>query len=94
MAHHIFAEYGAGLIVPPKLYNNQDNFTKVEVELTEKVANLRIHVERGMARAKEWGILHRTLPITYKDLATDIFTCCALMGNFKLPLIGNDFYDE
>jgi hypothetical protein len=91
MIHHLLATVGAGLVLPPKLYNNQDGFTSWEVGETEKVAHIRIHVERAMCEAKRFGVLQRQCKIAHADLATDIFTICALMSNFNVPLVGGDF---
>ena len=93
MIHHLLACLGVGLSVPPKAYNNQAHFTAEQVAETERIANMRIHVERVMARIKEFGILGKALKITQVDLATDIFTICALLGNYSLPLVGNDFFN-
>ena len=92
--HELLAAKGVGLVIPPKLYKNQHDFLIDEVKHTEMVANLRIHVERSMGRTKEWGILQRDLSVHHKDLASDIFLVCCLMGNFKVPLCGDDFYDS
>ena len=47
MIHHLLGAMGAGVVIPPKLYKNQDDFTGGEIGLTEKVANIRIHVARA-----------------------------------------------
>jgi hypothetical protein len=86
LLHHLLGALGASLIIPPKAYAYQDGYTAKQVQSTEQVANLRIHVERAMRSVQEFQILHKRLPIPQKDLATDIFACCALLSNFKGPL--------
>ena len=41
------------------------------IEVTMKQANMRIHVERGMRRGREFALLNRTVPIAHIDLISD-----------------------
>jgi hypothetical protein len=94
MIHHLMGVLGVGLTVPPKAYTNQAQFTAAQMIETERVANMRIHVERAMARIKEFGILQKTIKISQVDLLTDIFTICACIGNYSTALVGDDFHVE
>lgn len=71
-------------IPPGKRLNSQ--MTKAEVEKTEKVANLRIHVERAINRIKCFRIFKTTLPITMIHHCDDIVRVCAALCNLK-PLL-------
>jgi hypothetical protein len=65
----------------------------LQVEECEAIANLRIHVERAMARVKEFSWLGNSIKVQQVDLVTDIFTIAACIGNYSLPLQGADFWD-
>lgn len=94
MVHHLLAALGVGITVPPKRYSKQTQLTQLQAEMTEKVANLRIHVERAMRRIKRFRFLQNVIQVHQYDLITDIFFICAGIGNFLPPLKGDDFYDD
>ena len=56
--------------------------------LTSNVANkARIHVERAIARIKDFRVLQGAIPITMKDMLDDIFIICAAFTNLAPPLV-------
>ena len=56
------------------------------------VANMRIHVERDMRRAREFHALNKTVSISHCDLHELEVFCAFMMGNFQPPLTGKDFF--
>ena len=75
------------LTVPPGA-RLKSQMTKAEVKKTEKIANLRIHVERAINRIKTFRILKCALPITMIHHCDDIVRTCAGLCNLK-PLLYN-----
>ena len=56
------------LNIPPFL-NGKDQLNLEEEVRTRKIASVRVHVERVIARIKNFRILHQVVPITIsKDL--------------------------
>ena len=79
---------GSRLIIPPFL-RDKNRFSKKNYKATSNVAKARIHVERAIARAKDFRIFNGAFPITLKDQSDDVFTiCCALtnLGPALVPL--------
>ena len=69
---------GSRLIIPPFL-RDKNRFSKKNCKTTYNVAKRYIHVERAIARVKDFRILNGAFLITLKDQLDDIFTiCCAL----------------
>ena len=56
---------------------------------TSKIANLRIHVERGFERTKKFKIWDRPIPMPMLDLATPMFYVTSMLTNMQLPLVAN-----
>ena len=79
---------GSRLIIPPFM-RDKNKFSKKNCKATSNVAKARIHVERAIARAKDFRIFNGAFPIILKDQLDDIFTiCCALtnLGPTLVPL--------
>lgn len=76
---------GVHLNMPPFLRDGQ--FSKEQVEETEAIATLRIHVERRIQRIKSFHIFDRRIPITMAPLANQIWAVCAILTNFQTPLM-------
>ena len=51
------------------------------------MAKARIHIERAIARTKDFRILNGAFPITVKDLLDYIFLICAAITNLAPPLV-------
>lgn len=73
------------LVMPPFLRCN-DQFTKDQVTETQKIARLRIHVERAIRRVKEYHIFDAVIPLTLSGSINQIWTICCLLTNFRGPL--------
>ena len=65
---------GCPLNVPPKR-NKDGAWTAAQVEKT-RVAELWIHVERCIGRAKNYAILNNTIPLSVAAVHNDIVTVC------------------
>ena len=75
---------GIDLIIPPKKKANKQ-FSRKETVLTRKVANCRIHVERHMARVKNFRILSH-LPGSMKGTVSLIWRVCNALTALQDPL--------
>jgi hypothetical protein len=58
------------------------------------VANMRIHVERGMRRGREFHLLNKPVPIPHLDLAGTEAFVAFMLGNLGPGLTGKDFFEE
>ncbi|XP_052224934.1 uncharacterized protein LOC127840563 [Dreissena polymorpha] len=76
---------GATLNIPPFL-SKRDQFTKEEVEETQEIARVRIHVERAIRRIKEYHIFDAPLPTALAGSALQIWTVRCLLTLFRGPL--------
>ena len=77
---------GSKLIIPPFL-RDKNRFTKRNCKNTSDIAKARIHVERAIARIKDFRILQGAIPITMKDILDDIFVICCAITNLAPPLV-------
>ena len=77
---------GSKLVIPPFL-KDKCRFSKRNCKKTSNVAKARIHVERAIARIKDFRVLHGAIPLTMKDLLDDIFVICAGLTNLAPPLV-------
>ncbi|XP_048249289.1 uncharacterized protein LOC125371546 isoform X1 [Haliotis rufescens] len=75
---------GAHLIIPPFLSKSNDyQFTRKDVENTQEISRLRIHVERAIRRVKEYHIFDGIIPLTIVGSVNQIWTVCCLLSNFR-----------
>ena len=77
---------GPQLSIPPFLREKQ-RFSKKNCKKSSDIAKARIHVEREIARIKDFRILNGAFPITMNDLLDDIFLICAAITNLAPPLV-------
>ena len=75
------------LIIPPFKRKSEKRFTKCKAKLTSQIAKARIHVERCIGRLKNFLLLKTTIPITQKDILSDIFVICAAVTCLQPPLV-------
>ncbi|XP_077532619.1 uncharacterized protein LOC144144994 [Haemaphysalis longicornis] len=87
----LLKEKNVKLNIPPFLRSNQ--FTAEQVEETQEIAAIRIHVERKIKRIKAYHIFDRSIPITLAPLANQMWAICAMLTDYQSPLI-NDIDDE
>ena len=77
----------SNLIIPPFKRKSEKRFTQGKARQTSQIAKARIHVERCIGRIKNFRILKSTIPVTQKDLISDIFTVCAAVTCLQPPLV-------
>ena len=68
----------ADLFIPPGK-RGQEQFTKVDVQKTKTVANLRIFVEQAIRRLKTFRIIKNELPISLIGNLDNIISLCCIM---------------
>ena len=76
---------GWQLIIPPFLKEKQ-RFSKKNSKKTFDIAKARIHVERAIARIKDFRILSGAFPVTMRTCLT-FFLICAAITNLTPPLV-------
>ena len=80
--------HGIRLNIPPFLRSN--SFLSVKDEATtRKIASMRVHVERAIARIKTYRILSTVFPLSMAPELNKIWIICAYLTNFMPPLIAN-----
>ena len=74
------------LNIPPFL-NGKDQLSLEEEVRTRKIASVRVHVERAIARIKNFRILHQVVPITIAKDLDKIWAVCSYLTLFLPPII-------
>ena len=65
-----------------------NQMTSIDIRQTTKGANLRLFVEKAIARIKWFRILKTQLPLLEMPLLDDIVICCCSLVNLLPPLTG------
>ena len=65
-----------------------NQMTSSDIRETSKVANVRIFVEKAIARIKWFRILKTQLPLLEMPLLDDFVICCCSLVNLLPPLTG------
>lgn len=81
------------LNIPPFL-RGKDQFTESETVETEKIASVRILVERRIGRIKNFHIFDRAIPLTLAPQINKIWTVCTILTNFFDPIIANVEFED
>ncbi|KAM7302738.1 uncharacterized protein ISCGN_018246 [Ixodes scapularis] len=81
----LLGDINVRLNIPPFL--GQGTFTESQVKETEKIASLRIHVERRIQRIKSFHIFDRAIPLSLGPVASEIWTICTILTNLQSPLL-------
>ena len=92
--HSLLHRFHAGLYKPPHRLRGHKQLTTDGVRTTMVVANMRIHVERGMRRGREFHTLNKPVPIPHLDLAGTEAFVAFMLGNLGPGLTGKDFFEE
>ena len=77
---------GVSLNIPPFL-RDKEHFSIEEETITRRIASLRIHVERAIARIKSFKILSTILPISMAADINKIWVICCYLTNVLPALI-------
>lgn len=83
LIHNIMPE-GVTVNIPPFL--NHGQLTHSEAHATKLIAQNRIHVERAIARLKEFQIL-KCIPSHLRHFADKLVQVCCALVNLQSPLI-------
>ena len=77
------------LNIPPFL-RNKEQFDESEVDQTQSIASVRIHVERAISRIKMYKIITNEVPITLAGILNQIWTVCCMLTMYQSPIINQD----
>ena len=71
----------------PDFLSSKKHFSLSEIENTEQIARLRIHIERMNRRIKENHLFDFPIPWSLVGSVTQLWTVACLMANFKGSLV-------
>lgn len=77
---------GVSVNTPPFL-SNQGQFSKEQVEETQAIAKLRIHIERHIRRVKEYHLFDRIIPLSMVGTVNQLWTVANMLTLFRGPLV-------
>ena len=83
---------GVTLNIPPFL-SDKAQFNEEEVENTQSVASVRIHVERAISRIKMYKIITNVVPLSLAGVLNKIWTVCCMLLLFQSPIIDQEKYE-
>ena len=81
----LLSPLNCSLNIPPFL-SEKVQFTREDVEMTQRIAKLRIHVERAIRRVKENHLFDVVIPLSLASSINRIWSVCCMLSNFKGPL--------
>ena len=82
----ILAHKNVRLNVPPRL-DGRPRLPEKDVGKTWRIAEIQIHVERSIGRARRYDIVNSPIPLTLPPIADKIVSVCFLLTNFDKPLV-------
>ena len=65
----------------------KDQLDPDEEDETRQIASVCIHVEKAIERMKNFNILRQIIPNTMAEDINKIWKVCAILTNFKGPLV-------
>ena len=77
---------GMKLNIPP-FRKKGEQFSGKDVEKTQKISKVRIHVERLIDRFKDFQIFRRVVPLTLFPCINQAWAACCLLTLFQTPII-------
>lgn len=79
---------GTGISVnTPPFLQSQGQFSRQEVEQTQVIAKLRIHIERHIRRVKEYHLFDSAIPLSMVGTINQLWTVANMLTLFKGPLV-------
>ena len=84
-----FKKKGVKLVIPEFKGRDRAQMTNKEASRSEYISKARIHVERVIQRIKTFYFLERTVRLNMHDIIEQVFTVCAYLTNFQMPVIRN-----
>lgn len=79
---------GTGVsVVTPHFLCSDGQFTSSQIADNQKIASLRIHVERHIKRVKEYRLLQSTVPLSIAGSVNQLWTIANILTLFRRPLI-------
>ena len=71
----------------PAFLSAKRQFSPSEVSETERIASLRIHIERVNRRIKEFHFFDSPVPLNLLGSVNQLWTVCTLLTNFQGPIV-------
>lgn len=81
-----FAVKGAKLIVPDYV-KGKKQLSRQQVKRSQKISNIRIHIERVIKQIKRFEILHSIIPIKFLNYIDSVVLICAALSNMSPPIV-------
>lgn len=75
----------------PPFLSSQGQFSKQEVEQTQIIAKLRIHIERHIRRVKEYHLFDGVIPLSMTGTINQLWTVANMLTLFRGPLVKDWF---
>ena len=71
----------------PSFLREKGKFSQINCTVTSNIVKARIHVERAIARIKDFRLLQGAFPLTLKDQLDNIFIICSAITNLAPALV-------
>lgn len=84
----LLVPHGVKLVIPP-FKKSAQQMSLPDVQKTQSIAHLRIHIERLMERIKEFQVFSKIVPVTLFPIVNQMWTVCALLTLFQAPLLAD-----
>ena len=78
--------YGVKLNIPP-FKQAGVHMSLQDVQRTQQIAKVRIHIERLIERIKEFNIFSKIIPVTMFPVVNQMWAVCCLLTLFQSPLL-------
>jgi hypothetical protein len=83
----ILNDMGVKLYMPSFKGSDRPQLSSAEGSISERISNVRIHIERAIQRIKTYHILDGELKLSMKHIAEQVFTVCAYLVNFQTSIV-------
>ena len=74
-------------LIIPSFLREKGKFSQINWTITSNIVRARIHVERAIARIKDFRLLQGAFPLTLKDQLDNIFIICSAITNLAPALV-------